>query len=334
MTGAAVDARVRLGTALTMQYRTLGSTDLNVSRICFGCWQLSPSFWGEVPTGPWADAVKSAVDLGVNFIDTADAYGDGHAESELGTLLKREGLRDRFVVATKFYWNFADGPRHPDTTHDYILRACEASLRRLQTDHIDLYQIHAWDPITRPDEVARAFAQLKREGKVRWFGVSNLNPEQMDLYGAHFEVSSLQPPYSLLAREIESRELPYCLRRNIGVINYSPLFRGLLGGHYRADSSIEGRRAHGPLFHGEGLKHIVAAVDEAKGIAQELGLTMAQLAVRWTLTHPAITSAIAGVRKPEHIQGVVGAADGVLPQELWHRLASRFSAAKAAALAD
>ncbi|MBW7896811.1 MAG: aldo/keto reductase [Opitutaceae bacterium] len=316
-----------------MQYTQLGHTDLNVSRICFGCWQLSPSFWGEVPTGPWAEAVRRAHELGVNFIDTADAYGDGHAETELGKLLKKDGTRDQFIIATKFYWNFADGPRHPDTTHDYILRACEASLQRLQTDRIDLYQIHAWDPITRPDEVARAFATLKQQGKVRWFGVSNLNPEQMDLYRRHFDVSCLQPPYSLLARDIETRELPYCLNHNIGVINYSPLFRGLLGGHYRPDSIITGNRAKGPLYHGEGLRIVLAAVEEAKKIAAGLGLTMPELALRWTLTNPAITSAIAGVRKPEHIEGVAKAAETTLPQKIWHDLASLFVKAKSDALA-
>lgn len=316
-----------------MQYTRLGKTDLNVSRICFGCWQLSPSFWGEVPVGPWADSVRAALELGINFIDTADAYGDGHAETELGKLLKQDGTRDQFVIATKFYWNFADGPRHPDTTHDYIMRACEASLKRLQTDRIDLYQIHAWDAITRPDEVAKAFAQLKREGKVRWFGVSNLNPEQMDLYRSHFEVSCLQPPYSLLARDIEARELPYCLNHHIGVINYSPLFRGLLGGHYKADSTITGNRAKGPLFHGEGLRIIAAAIEKAKTIGAEIGLTMPELALRWTLTHPAITSAIAGVRKPEHIKGVVKAAEAPLDQRTWHQLAGLFAEAKAEALA-
>ena len=316
-----------------MKYTQLGKTDLNVSRICFGCWQLSPSFWGEVPVGPWADSLRAALELGVNFIDTADAYGDGHAETELGKLLKQDGTRDQFTIATKFFWNFADGPSHPDTTHDYILRACAASLQRLQTDRIDLYQIHAWDAITRPDEVARAFQTLKQQGKVRWFGVSNLNPEQMDLYAKHFEVSCLQPPYSLLARDIEARELPYCLNHTIGVINYSPLFRGLLGGRYKPDSIITGNRANSPLFHGEGLRTILTAIDEAKGIANELGLTMAELAMRWVLTNPAITSAIAGVRKPDHIKGVVKAADDELPQRTWHQLANLFASAKTKALA-
>ncbi|MCW5548064.1 MAG: aldo/keto reductase [Opitutaceae bacterium] len=317
-----------------MQLRPLGSTDLQVSPLCFGCWQLSPAWWGDVPVEPWAAAVKTALDHGINFIDTADAYGDGLAETELGKLFHREGVRDRFVLATKFYWNFtAPSGRHPDTSRDYILRACEASLRRLQTDHIDLYQIHGWDPLTRPDEVAAAFAQLQREGKVRWFGVSNLNPDQMELYRGHFNLASLQPPYSLLARDIEARELPYCLRHNIGVLNYSPLYRGLLGGRYTADTKFTDHRSKTPLFHGEGLKAILAAVEEAKVIAAELGLTMAELAVRWVLTHPAITSAIVGVKTPDHITGVVKAADAVLSPETWHRLSVRFAAAKAQALA-
>ncbi|MBP6507118.1 MAG: aldo/keto reductase [Opitutaceae bacterium] len=316
-----------------MQYRQLGATDLNVSRICFGCWQLSPAWWGEVPVAPWAAAVQAALDCGVNFIDTADAYGDGLAETELGKLFQRERYRDRFLVATKFHWNFTDGPaRFPDTTRAYILRACEASLRRLQTDRIDLYQIHAWDPITRPDEVAAAFQQLRAEGKVRWFGVSNLNPEQMELYRAHFDLGSLQPPYSLLARDIEARELPYCLQHNVGVLSYSSLQRGLLGGRYTPQTRFTDHRATTPLFHGKGFEIVLATIEDAKAIAAELGLTMPQLAVRWVLTHPAITSAIVGVKKPEHITGIVQAAEAPLAQEVWHRLAALFAKAKRDAL--
>ena len=313
-----------------MNYTQLGSTDLNVSRLCFGCWQLSPSFWGDINIQHWEQAVHAAVDSGINFLDTADAYGNGYAEEQLGRLMKAENLREKFIVATKFYWNFTDpDARFADTTYDYILSACEASLRRLQTDHIDLYQIHAWDPLTRPEEVARAFSKLKSEGKVRWFGVSNLNPDQMDLYRDHFDVSCLQPPYSLLNRSIEQRELPYCLKHNIGAINYSPLFRGLLGGRYSAESVIEGARASGPMFHGEGLRIITEAVDQAKEMAADLGLTVAQLAIRWTLTHPAITSPIVGVKKPDHILGALKAADEALPQDTWHHVAKLF--AKAAA---
>ena len=192
-----------------MQYTQLGKTDLMVSRICFGCWQLSPRFWGDVPLDQWRAALRKAIDLGVNFIDTADAYGEGYAESSLGEFLAAEKCRDRFLIATKFYWNFEQAERVPDTTYEYILRACEASLRRLKIETIDLYQIHAWDPITRPEEVAAAFGQLKKQGKVRWFGVSNLNAEQLRLYLRYTDIECLQPLYNLIDRGVEANELPF-----------------------------------------------------------------------------------------------------------------------------
>lgn len=311
-----------------MQFAQLGKTDLVVSRICFGCWQLSPSFWGKIPLEPWHAALKRALDLGVNFIDTADAYGDGYAESSLGEFLHKEGLRDRFIVATKFFWDFTVSPRVPNTTHDYILRACEDSLRRLKTDRIDLYQIHAWDPLTRPEEVAAAFGRLKKEGKVRWFGVSNQNLEQMRLYGKHFEVASLQPHYNLLFREIEARELPYCLENRIGVIPYSPLYRGLLAGRYTREEKFEDHRGKLDLFTGEKFQRILDGLDEIAPIAQELGLTVSQLAIRWVLTHPAITGAIVGIKTPEHIESIVPAAEDALPRDVWHKVAGVMEKAK------
>src|SRR5690606_33068479 len=140
----------------------------------------------------WREAVKRAADLGVNFIDTAGAYGEGYAETNLGNVLARNRLRERFIVATKFFWNFRAAERHPDTSYEFILRECEDSLRRLKTDRIDLFQIHAWDPLTRPEEVAAALGRLKQEGKVRWVGASNLNVEQMELYREVIDIATLQ----------------------------------------------------------------------------------------------------------------------------------------------
>ncbi len=304
-----------------MQYRQLGTTDLTVSRICFGCWQLSPAFWGEIPLEPWEQAVRASLDSGVNFIDTADAYGKGLAESALGDLFKRDGLRDRFVLATKFYWRFEEGgERYPDTTHAHIISACEASLRRLKTDHIDLYQIHAFDPLTRPDEVAAALLQLRKEGKIRWIGVSNLNAEQMRMYGRHFEITCLQPPYSLLSRGVEDRELPYCLGKRIGVIVYSPLFRGLLTGKYDPSHKFTDSRARLPQFAGERFRRILEALGTIRPIADAYGLSLAQLAVRWVLTHPAVTAAIVGVKERAHIEGIAAAGDGILARDDWRRM--------------
>ncbi len=314
-----------------MEYRQLGKTDLVVSRICFGCWQLSPKFWGEVAIEPWHEALKAALDCGVNFVDTADAYGDGYAESSLGEYLAAQKLRERFIIATKFYWNFEGKQRHPDTRYEYILRECEASLARLKTDYIDLYQIHAFDPLTVPEEVGAAFGRLKKEGKVRWFGVSNLNVEQMRMYGRHFEVSSLQPPYSLLSRTIESSELPYCRAERIGVIPYSPLYRGLLTGKYARDHVFTDSRSSARYFTGTPFQAIMDGLDELRPIAADLGLDLAQLAIRWIATHPAITAPIVGIKTPDHITGIAKAVEAPLPVDLWHRVAGIVAAARQAA---
>lgn len=305
-----------------MNYAQLGTTDLRVSRVCFGCWQLSPRFWGDVPLDPWKKAVHRAVDLGINFIDTADAYGDGAAESSLGDHLASEGLRDRFIIATKFYWNFQSKERHPDTRYDYILRACENSLRRLKTGHIDLYQIHNWDPLTRPDEVAAALTQLKKDGKIRWVGVSNLNVEQISLYRGAIDIASLQPVYSMIKRDVEARELPYCLQHRIGVMAYSPLYRGLLTGKYAPAATFTDSRAGDRLYQGKAFHRMLAAVNELKPLADDLGLTLGQFAIRWVLTHPALTCAIVGVKEPHHVESIVAAADEVLPVDIWHAAAA------------
>ena len=315
-----------------VEYRQLGTSDLMVSRICFGCWQLSPRFWGEVPLEPWHEAIRAALDVGVNFIDTADAYGNGYAESSLGSYLEREGLRNEFIIATKFYWNFGGDFRHPDTRYEYILRECDASLERLKTDRIDLYQIHFFDPITIPEDVAAAFSKIKREGKVRWFGVSNMNTEQMRLYARHFDFVSLQPPYSLLSRSVELAELPYCQTNGLGVIPYSPLFRGLLTGKYERDHVFDDSRGRVKYFTGDAFQAIMDGLDEIRPIAAELGLDLAQLAIRWVATHPAITAPIVGIKESSHITGIVKAIEEPLPQDVWHRVAG--IVASAAATAD
>ncbi len=316
-----------------MKYMQLGLTDLIVSRICFGCWQLSPRFWGEVPIEPWRRAVTRAAELGVNFIDTAGAYGDGFAETCLGDCLAELGLRDRFYLATKFYWNFQGADRYPETTYEFIMSECENSLRRLKTDRIDLYQIHAWDPLTRPEEVAAALGRLKKEGKIRWAGVSNMNVEQMGAYRDLFDVASLQPHYNLLAREVEDRELPYCLQHRIGVIPYSPLYRGLLTGKYARDHVFKDSRGEYDLYTGGAFPRMLEALDETAKIAEGLGLSMAQLAIRWVLTNPAVTSAIVGIKTPEHIESIVPAAEGTLPIPVWHRAGNILGKAKRDALA-
>lgn len=316
-----------------MKYAQLGKTDLIVSRICFGCWQLSPKFWGDVPLEPWKEAVRRAADLGVNFIDTAGAYGDGYSESCLGEVLSERGLRDKFIVATKFYWNFQHEERYPETTYEFVVSETEDALRRMKTDRIDLMQIHTWDPLTRPDEVASAFAKLKKDGKIRWAGVSNMNVEQISLYNAHFEVASLQPWYNMIERGIEERELPYCLEHRIGVIPFSPLYRGLLTGKYARDHQFTDARADLKLYQGTSFQRMLDGLDEVKGLAEPLGLSMAQFAIRWLLTNPAVTSAIVGIKTADQIESIVPAADDVLPIDVWFKAGKIIEAAKNEALA-
>lgn len=311
-----------------MNYVQLGKTDLIVSRICFGCWQLSPRFWGDVPLEQWRDGISAALDVGVNFIDTADAYGDGFAESALGDWLAENRCRDRFVIATKFYWNFEQERRVPDTSHDYILRECEASLKRLKTDHIDLYQIHAWDPLTRPEEVAAAFLRLKQEGKVRWFGVSNLNADQIRMYMQYFDVACLQPVYNLVDREAEEHEYPLCLQKRIGVITYSSLAMGLFSGKMVAGQKFGDSRDENPRFQGKGFERLLQGVERLKPLAEKHGLTIPQVAVRWVLTNPAVTSAIVGVKKREHIETISPAANDVLPSRDWYQAAEIMESAR------
>ena len=312
-----------------MDYAQLGRSDLVVSRICFGCWQLSPRFWGEVDLNEWRAALDRALEIGVNFIDTADAYGEGYAESSLGEWLASRKCRDRVIVATKFYHNFEDPEeRVPDTSYDYIIRECEASLKRLRTDRIDLYQIHAWDPLTRPDEVAAAFGRLKKEGKVRWFGVSNLSADQVRMYAEHFELSCLQPLYNMIDRQAEDRELPLCLEKRIGVITYSSLARGLLAGKYTPETKFDDHRGQNGRFKGESFERLLAGVNKLQPIAEKHGLTIAQLAIRWILTHPAVTSAIVGIKRPEHIESIVAAADDILPARDWWKAGNIVAHAK------
>ncbi len=303
-----------------MQTTRLGNTDLTVSRICFGTWQLSPRFWGDIPLNEWREAVQTALGLGINFFDTADAYGDGFSEEQLGKVLNETGSRDRVVLATKFFWNLEGPERYPNTRADYLTRACEASLRRLGTDRIDLYQIHAWDALIRPDEVAEAFAKLHKAGKVRWFGVSNWNARQMALGRRHFPLATLQPKYNLLHREVEKEIFPYCQEHNIGTLVYSPLERGLLGGLYTPGQTFADSRGKNPQFQGKRFESLLAGLEQLRPLAAECGLTIAQFTLRWVLTHPGVSCAILGVKAARHLDASP-AADGVLPQDVWHRAA-------------
>ena len=298
-----------------MKRIALGSTGLEVSPICFGCWQMGQTYWGKQPEDVLMDAVRAALDVGVNFFDTADAYGDGDAERILGKGLKGVG-RDSFVVATKVYHHFyKDGRRHPDLSASYILEECDASLQRLGLDCIDLYQVHAFDPLTPPEETAGALAKLKAAGKIRAYGASNFTIEQLRNARRFGEFETLQPRYNLILRDAEADLLPYCQGHRMGVLVYSSMARGLLTGKFKGDETFDDLRGRDPRFQGEQFREILAKVDSLRPMAEEKSCTLPQLCLAATIAHPAIHCAITGIKKAEQIRDCAGAMDVAITRE-------------------
>ncbi len=293
----------------------LGRSGLEVSPICYGSWQLSPRFWGDIPVEQAIEAVHRAFEMGVNFFDTADAYGDGLAEQVLGEALSPLP-RDRIVVTSKVYHHFyPDGHRHPDLSGKYIIEACENSLRRLKMDYIDLYQLHSFEPLTPMDETTEALEKLRQAGKIRCYGTSNFTVEQMRLARRFGDYATVQPRYSLLDRQIESDVLPYCAAEDIGVLVFSPLSRGLLTGKYDGSETFTDLRANDPHFAGQRFKVLAAAVRSLAPIAEKYGMSIVQLVLAATLSHPYIHCAIVGVKTAAQIEETAGAMGKTIGRE-------------------
>lgn len=289
---------------------TLGSSGLSVSPICFGTWQLSPRFWGEQSKGDAIAAMKLAFDEGINFFDTAEAYGDGYAETVLGEAVA--GMpRDEVVIATKVFNHFnADGSRYPDLSPGHIAERCEISLDHLGVDTIDLYLLHMYDHLTPLDDVAEVLGRLREQGKIRVIGLSNHTVEQIRAQRSFGPYSVLQPPYSLIDPAGESDLLPFCQAEDLGVMIYSPLHKGLLSGKYTGSETFDDFRQNHPDFQGERFAELCAKVRSLQPIADRYELSIYQLALAATLMHPSIHVAICGIKTPEQITEAIG-ADGV-----------------------
>ena len=302
-----------------MQTRTLGNSDLNITRVGYGAWAAGGSgwqfAWGSQDDNDSIAAIHRALELGVNWIDTAAVYGLGHSEEVVARALKSwSGPRPYIFTKCALRWD-ADGNVQKVLSADSIRREVEDSLRRLSLDTIDLYQIH-WPP--DPDSPAleegwSTLAALKREGKVRWIGVSNFNVEQLKRAQAIAPVTSLQPPYSLVHREVEDKILPYCLREGIGVIVYSPMASGLLTGAMTRERASklpqdDWRRGH-PDFTEPNLSRNLALVQLLREIAKRRNRSIGEVAIAWTLHHPAVTGAIVGARNAKQAEGVMRAGD-------------------------
>jgi len=294
---------------------TLGASNLSVSPISFGTWQLSPRFWGQQSKDDAVAAMRRAFESGINFIDTADAYGDGYGESVVGEAI-RDLPRDELIIATKVYNHFnPDGTRYPDLSPDHVIERCEASLTRLGIEMIDLYLLHFFDPLTPLADVAETLDRLHRQGKVRQIGVSNHSVEQLRAQRRLGPYNVIQPSYSLIEPLGENDLLPYCQAENVGVMVYSPLHKGLLTGKYHGHETFTDFRRHHPDFQGERFLRLCQGVQSLKPTAEKYGLTIYQLVLAATLMHPAIHVAVCGIKTPGQIAEAVGALGRSLERE-------------------
>lgn len=296
-----------------MKYTTLGKSELRVSRIAFGTWQLGGD-WGATDAATAVMAIRRAANNGVTFFDTAQAYGFGTSERLLATAL-RGFPREELVIATKGGLRPRGGGVQRDSSASWIKEGVESSLRALNTDYVDLYQVHWADPKTPLEETAEVLAKLVADGKIRHVGVSNFDASQMEEFSASLPVETLQPPYHLLRRDIERDILPYTKANNIGVLVYGPLAHGMLGGNLqRGTHFVPGDwRAHSPAFQGALFEHNLERVNELAEFAQrDLGVTIGQLAVAWTLANPVVHVAIVGTRNPLHVAEALAAVDVTL----------------------
>ncbi len=301
-----------------MQTRQLGNTDLELTTIGLGTWAIGGGGWlfgwGPQDEKEAVDAIVRAVELGVNWIDTAAVYGNGHSEEMVARALKQIDPARRPIVATKF-----GRVIQPDGTIAGILKAesvraeCEASLRRLDVDTIDLYQMHWPDPEADIEEAWTTMIQLKEEGKARHIGVSNFNVLQLQRLQAMHPVASLQPPYNMIVRGVEDELLQYCGSNGIGVVCYSPMCKGLLTGKFSkqrvAELAKDDHRTRDPKFASPQLEIHLELADGLSTIAQRQGHTAAQLSIAWILRRPEVTSAIVGARRPAQIEGTAPAGD-------------------------
>ena len=302
-----------------MQTRKLGNSDLNITGVGFGAWAIGGGGWefgwGKQEVSDSVAAIKRSLELGVNWIDTAAVYGLGHSEEIVAKAVKQWG-GPRPYIFTKciMVWDEQRKVRK-EFSPESIRRECEGSLRRLQADTIDLYQMH-WPPANNAlglEEAWQTLATLQKEGKVRWIGVSNFDVEQLKRAEKVAPVTSLQPPYSVIRRQIEAELLPYCEQQGIGVVSYSPMASGLLTGAMTRERAAtlpaDDFRSRNPEFKEPRLSKNIELVERLHSIGQRHGRSPGEVAIAWALHNPAITGVIVGARDAKQAEGVMRAAD-------------------------
>jgi aryl-alcohol dehydrogenase-like predicted oxidoreductase len=326
-----------------MEQRKLGAANLELPVVTFGAWAIGGLFWGGSDDRDALEAIHAAVDSGIDAIDTAPIYGCGHSETLVGQALV--GRRDKVKILTKcglrwddtsgeFYFKLEETPfGHPVTVYknvraDSILKECEASLRRLKTDYVDLYQVHWPSATASAEETMGVLDRLKEQGKIREFGASNYNSGQLQEARRYAPIASDQIKYNLLERTIEKDELPYCLKHRIGVICYSPMAMGLLTGKVTRERQFpvtDSRSAH-PLFSREKRALVLQALEKIRPIANAHKTSFGQIAVAWTLAQPGVTTALVGARNAAQVRQNAEAADVKLSQEEVSQITAVFDA--------
>jgi aryl-alcohol dehydrogenase-like predicted oxidoreductase len=289
---------------------------MDLSPIGIGAWAMGGGgwqfAWGAQEDQQSISAIHAALDRGVNWIDTAAVYGLGHSEEVVGRAIAGRTLRPYIFTKCSLVWN--DKREISNSLKaDSIRRECESSLRRLKVDAIDLYQIHWPNPEADIEEGWATLAKLKQDGKVRWIGVSNFTPKQMDRCRKFALITSLQPPYSAISPEVEDDALPYCMKHGIGVIVYSPMKSGLLSGKMTkervANLPEDDFRKRALNFQEPALSRNLELAELMKKIGARHNRSAGEVAIAWTLRHPAVTGAIVGFRSSEQVAGVIGAMD-------------------------
>jgi aryl-alcohol dehydrogenase-like predicted oxidoreductase len=304
-----------------MQMRKLGYTDLKLTTVGLGTWAMGGPWqfgWGPQDDDEAIAAISTSLETGINWIDTAPVYGLGHSEELVGKVLKQTSQKP--IVATKcsLLWN--DKKEKVSCLKAQSIRQeCHASLGRLGVETIDLYQIHWPEPDEDLEQAWEEMARLAEEGKIRYLGASNFNLEQLERVQKIHPIASLQPPYSMIHRQVEDELLAYCAQNDIGVVAYSPMQRGLLTGKFSperlADLPLDDHRRKNPDFHEPQFTATLELVEQLKPIAERDGKTLAQLSISWVLRRSEVTAAIVGARKPEQILETAPASDWDLNEE-------------------
>jgi len=304
-----------------MQKRQLGNTDLELTTVGLGTWAMCGPWkfgWGPQNDNEATAAILKALELGINWVDTAPIYGLGHSEELVGKALKQTKAKPFIATKCGLIWN-EKKEKNSCLKKESIRQECYDSLKRLGVELIDLYQIHWPDPEEDIEEAWEEMSKLANEGKVRYIGVSNFTVEQIKRIQKIAPVASLQPSYSMLHRKVEDELLGYCAANNIGVVAYSPMQRGLLTGKFSQERlsglALDDHRRRSPDFHEPQFTATLQLVDQLRPIAEGNGKTLAQLAIAWVLRRPEVTAAIVGARRPSQIEETAPASGWKLTEK-------------------